>query len=213
MSLSLNNKTSFDILRREIEAAVASVATKHGLNMKTDGISYERHGGECTIKLKCTTKEQPKAVANEHVSMLDMYGLKGYYQQRVRTHDGQIFIVAGINSRCRKSPVILERPNGGRGAKCPVDYILNRCTKVGDAPKVDAMKVEPGTLTMVPAPGTIFGTAREIAGGRMWTIHHEGCNVDANFFSGRLPKQHAIVKCNCGQSVQITEALTFEDQL
>ena len=68
-------------------------------------------------------------------------------------------------------------------------------------------------LTMVPAPGSIFGTAREIAGGRMWTIHHEGCTVDANFFSGRLPKQHAIVKCNCGQSVQITEALTFEDQL
>jgi hypothetical protein len=66
-----------------------------------------------------------------------------------------------------------------------------------------------GSLTQTP----IFGTAREIAGGRMWTIHHDNCTANGNFFSGRLPKVNAIVKCNCGQHIQITEALTFEEQL
>ena len=125
MSLQLNNKHSFDILRREIEHALSNIANQHGLNIKTGSIKYEGHGGECTIQLKVTTKDKPKAATHEAVSMLEMYGLKGYYDKQIRTHDGHVFVVKGINSRCTKSPVILERPNGGRSAKCPVSYILN----------------------------------------------------------------------------------------
>ena len=221
MSLQLNNKAAFNTLRTDIEAALQSVATQHGLNIRTGKISYESHGGECSIKLEVTTKEKPQAAANMDASMLDMYGLKGYHNQQIRTHDGQIFIVKGINSRARKMPVVLERLNGGGGVKAAVDYILKRCTLVS------GMKIEdktsatrPGTLTRTPAPGTVFGTAREIAGGRMWTIHHDKCRLDnpgskltANFHSGKLPREHEIVTCKCGQRVQITEALTFEDQL
>lgn len=207
MSLQLNTKSSFNILRTEIEAAVLAVANKHGLNMRTGSIKYEGHGGECTIQLKVTTKDKPQAATHEAVSMLEMYGLKGYYDKQVRTHDGQVFVVKGINSRCRKSPVILERPNGGRGAKCPVSYVLNRCTIINDTTP---------TTTPTPTPTKhIDGTARDMAGGRMWTINHEGCTAPLakQLNGGRRPRVGAVVKCGCGKHIHITESLSFEDQM
>ena len=132
MSLQLNNKQAFNTLTQDMEAALQTVASKHGITFHTNHakISYEGHGGECSIKIKVTTDTKPKAAINQAARDLDIYGLPGYLNQQVRTHDGQIFIVKGINNRCRKSPVILEHLNGGRGAKCPVSYILNQCTKV-----------------------------------------------------------------------------------
>jgi len=128
----LNSKQSFTILRSEMEQALKAIEVKHGIkfNIQGAGISYESHGGECSIKIKVNTAEKPKAAANMEAEMVELYGLKGYFEKQIKTHDGQLFIVSGINTRCRKSPVVLTRPGGGRGAKCSVDYVKNRCKLV-----------------------------------------------------------------------------------
>lgn len=59
--LDLTNKRDLDVLRIEITNALKVVAEKYNLNMAGGGISYNRTGDACSVKVEVVQQEKPQA--------------------------------------------------------------------------------------------------------------------------------------------------------
>lgn len=59
----------------------------------------------------------------------------------------------------------------------------------------------------VQKTAVVDGSVSEIAGGRGYALHHDGCPESfPPMFRGKMPKVGKIVTCECKVSVKITEA-------
>jgi len=124
-NLNLSSKIDLEILRKEIEAAVQSVATKYNLKMQGGGISYTALGS-CSVKVEVQQIEKPKGVIEAQEKLMAQYGLPGLlgkqFTAKGKGKKMETFIIAGIDPGCHKNPVKLDRPNQ-QSAKCSVEYV------------------------------------------------------------------------------------------
>lgn len=126
MAINLNNKHQLQQLDNEILDALKGIMQKYDITFSpaggTMGIT------DATVRLRITNNNLSEAAKRSVIADFEMYDIAKYFNKTVRTHDGQLFKVTSINHSARKNPVVLVRPDGGNGAKCPVSYLKNRCT-------------------------------------------------------------------------------------
>lgn len=110
--------TSFDkqnlkLIRADLDKSLKEVAEKWGLtSLKAGNISFSP--AEFTTKIKATlppTVESAKQDEKKVKSLLSIFGLPDSFGKTISLQ-GKRFIISGINTRSRKSPIEIKDING-----------------------------------------------------------------------------------------------------
>jgi hypothetical protein len=106
------DRATIKLIADELEAAVQTVAEKHGIQITSGRQQYGHTRG--TIKMELATINEDGEAQTPERTALDMLGaLDGIKHGMTFTNRGRTFTVTGYNSRARKRPYICERDDGG----------------------------------------------------------------------------------------------------
>ena len=114
MIQSFKQKGDFDILRKEMDAALQTVADKLGLaSLKTGRISYTEFA--CTVKVEAKTVSSEKSIEAEQKLSQQCSEVLGFNKNivgEVFSANGKDFTVTRIDLKKRLYPVIASGPDG-----------------------------------------------------------------------------------------------------
>jgi len=108
------NKNTLELFRRDLDTAIKSVMTKHGL-MPVSGIHMSYTANKSTVKFDAFVNPANFTAAesqftNQEAAMLRNLGLP--LGTKLKAKDGQTCTVISYNSRSRKFPIITQTPSG-----------------------------------------------------------------------------------------------------
>ena len=130
MKIQEFNKQNLQILREEINAALAQVEKKYGIKINAGNASYSSN--EVTYKLKANVVASTGKAITKEATQWDMYA-RMHQLGHLKVGDrisisGREFVIKGYNSRARKAPIQIEDLTG-RGYKTTLDTV-QRAQKV-----------------------------------------------------------------------------------
>lgn len=119
------NPQILDILRKDIDKALAEVAKKHDLaSLTIKNISYTANNFRTTLEGKTKNQEVTKNRASELFKLYvgeDLIGKKF-------THKGVEYTISDFNTRKRKNPIISTSADG-RQVHCSIETIKRQPLK------------------------------------------------------------------------------------
>jgi hypothetical protein len=127
--MSTISKQLLMTLRGEIDAALAPLATKHGITLKTGSGSFTP--AAFSLKLLGTAVVNGKAVNKEEVDFQDMAVLLGLDKSdlgKTFTSVGVTYKIVGAKPSAYKFPIIGARVTDGIRFKFPSETVI-RCLK------------------------------------------------------------------------------------
>jgi len=103
------DKPTLTVIRSDVDAALASVAEKHGISIKVDNCTYV--GANATFKLELACLADDGSVltkeAEDFKHYAPMFGLAPEHLGSAVTIDGVRYTVAGLRQRAPKRPIVL----------------------------------------------------------------------------------------------------------
>lgn len=133
--MNLNQKKNLDLLREEINAALAAVGAKHGVTLTAGSCRYEADGGSATFKLGVArvnadgTVDSPERTA--FLMNADLYGLKASDLGAVFAMGGHRYEVTGLATRRSKKPVIIRETDSGKTYVIAAEAVKRHLTAQG----------------------------------------------------------------------------------
>lgn len=123
------DRTNLQLLRQELDAAVAAVAERHGLQIKVGTCTYQPTNA--TFKLVVNTvsdggvvQDQFRANWGKYAGML---GLDASMLDQVVSWGGKQYKIVGLNPNKGRCPVLAERQDGsGKQFFVPTDAARKR---------------------------------------------------------------------------------------
>ena len=127
-------------LRKDIDAALASVKAKHGVSLSLGNISYDPTIGRATTKMTMfvvgdgAAATDPRAVAEakriaEFKVAAESYGLKVEQLGATFTYGRDTYKLAGLNTKARKRPVLGTSLRDGKTYVFPEEVIRSLQSK------------------------------------------------------------------------------------
>lgn len=107
-------KDSVRDISRDINAAIQSVAKKHGIKLSMNGGTYQSSNAVLKIKVS-TISESGIVETKERISYIQnhkLYDLKREWLDQTFTNGGFVYKIIGLNTRAYKRPVLCERNDG-----------------------------------------------------------------------------------------------------
>lgn len=103
-------------IREEMNAALKSIADKHGLVMVVGKISYDTNSFKATVEAMLANKPEMKGVRPEEVPYFQglqrdghLYGLSVTDFKKVVSLYGEKYAFIGIKTRNRRTPLIMKK--------------------------------------------------------------------------------------------------------
>ena len=129
--MKIITESDIELLRNDINAALAAVAAKHNINLEVGNIRYSKHNAE--IKVQAATKETSGVVITKEVQDLRMVAKFG--QDGLPTDKdpmtisflfrGESYTLCGYKSRNRKFPYLAKNNCDGKTYKFTASSIRN----------------------------------------------------------------------------------------
>lgn len=114
------DRNNLDEIRADINAALESVAEKHGITLSIGNISYE--STRFTTKLTAQTGDGSEHEQKEFARNCWRYNIPESWYGKSFVAEGQTFTITGINTRARKSPINFKDVKG-RMYKASPEYV------------------------------------------------------------------------------------------
>lgn len=127
MPIAKITKPVCQTLREELEAAMAPVAAKHGINIATGRGTFS--DAEFTLKVILTTKGEggvDQGAKKRFEQLAHAVGLKPEDFGREILLDHERFRIADINPRASAKPVLVERLSDGKRFKIAAEAVQVR---------------------------------------------------------------------------------------
>jgi len=127
------NKDNLDILRRDINAALAAVGAKHGIGMKIGNIRFNRDS--FTTKLDAAVlipgataaDSQFAKYAADYKRYAPLYGYPiALLNNGQVTYNGKNYTILGYNSRGKRYPIIARGVGDGKVYKLPESAVRSK---------------------------------------------------------------------------------------
>ncbi len=114
MDITSFDKQNLKNLRQDINDALKSVATKHGINLGIGNITYDIGGQRFTTRITATIQKQITNSVTQSTSSMDdvIFIPYGFKVGDTFRHNTKILKVVGYNPRKPKNCVNLEDQNG-----------------------------------------------------------------------------------------------------
>lgn len=103
------NKLTLRILRSEIDAALASVGAKHGIDLKAGNARFT--ADSATFKLECSLLNSDGKAETKELTALKAYH-PDLVNKQVSIGRGITGTIVGFNARAQKYPFLLQTPKG-----------------------------------------------------------------------------------------------------
>lgn len=148
MSITAFDRNNLKTLRKDIDDALAAVATKHGIDLSIGTISFDQN--KFTTRLTVTTKAS--AIAPEHGNSLfegvaaqdieafkryaPMVGLEESDLTKEFTDKGTRFAIVGYSPRSTKFPVLVKNLSNGAILKYTLRFVREAIGKQQPAQKI-----------------------------------------------------------------------------
>jgi hypothetical protein len=117
-------RDSLRALDRDIEAALAAVAAKHGVALKLAGTRFTAQNA--TIKIEAAVinaaGEAETRAAQDFKQLAGLYGFAASDLGREVILDGRRLKIAGLRPKADKRPILLQDANGGM-IVAPAEYV------------------------------------------------------------------------------------------
>lgn len=116
-----------DTLRRELDAALAPIAERYGVQLVLGRMTCERDGSGLSVKLTASRIVDGVTMtpeANAFKQLADAYGMDPDWLGAEFDWRGERYRVTGLNTRARKMPIVAERVRDGAGYKFPEATII-----------------------------------------------------------------------------------------
>jgi hypothetical protein len=107
--MTMITKTTIQLLRDDVNAALAAVASKHGLAIRAGNATYNENA--VTFKLVCSTvSDGGRPMTPQATAYAQLAGVMNWAPLFSTIKVGiDEYTVVGYNARARKQPVIVER--------------------------------------------------------------------------------------------------------
>lgn len=121
------DRASLQLLRGEMDAALAVVAAKYGLTIKCGNGKYAIANGSFTVNI-ATTDEGGDARTQEAVEYDRWQALRNLPDRGTEfTSRGETFCIVGYRPRAHKRPILVTRVRDGKSFVFPVDSVKRLC--------------------------------------------------------------------------------------
>jgi len=125
----------YNVIRKEIDDALAAIGEKHGFNAKIGGITYNASGFNTSIH---ATVKEVNGKTGAQLEFETYAGKFGYQKDafgRIIVSGGKSYRIIGVNPKARTIPLIVEEMETGNKYKMGV-------AAAGIARKIGALIVE-----------------------------------------------------------------------
>jgi hypothetical protein len=121
------SRSDMSVLRSEVNAAIAAVATKHGLVMALGSGKFNEKNA--SFKLEISTKDQNTGMVKSREATsfevnAHFYGFKAEDLGATFKSNGRTFKITGLNTRRPKFPLLAVCVEDGRTYKFPDTTVL-----------------------------------------------------------------------------------------
>lgn len=122
MKVTQFNSQSLKELRSEINAALATVSQKYGIDLSIGTISYDT--GKATTRLTMETKSESNGISvPKGAAYLSLFDLPKDAFEREFTLQGVRFRLTELKTNRPKNPCSITRVSDGVGFKCGADQV------------------------------------------------------------------------------------------
>jgi hypothetical protein len=108
---------------KEIEEAVASIAEKHGVDISYGGGRYDVLSATLKLKISARTSDGKTKAQVDFENYAKLYDLDPSLLGQTVKMRNRHYKIVGLNPRCTKNAVSLERVPDGRGFKCSPEHL------------------------------------------------------------------------------------------
>lgn len=112
MTITTIDRQTCKLLAAEIEAALQTVAAKHGVKITSGGGTIGATEFVCKVQVTLTGEAMDDAARAQFVKYAELYGLKPEYFGRTFTSGGKSYKVAGLALNRSAKPVKITRADG-----------------------------------------------------------------------------------------------------
>lgn len=113
-------------LTKKIEGAVKAILVEEGME---PGKIRTTYGDLYKFAIEAVPVGAPKPEESNWQQLASLYGLPADGLGKTIVLSGKLFTITGLNTRARKSPVLLTEKATGKGYKAPIE-IVNRALAV-----------------------------------------------------------------------------------
>ena len=125
-------------LAEDMLAALQSVATKHGVQIKDKGGKFDPNGGSATFKFEAAflndQGQAETAERKEYKLFAVNLGLKPEWLDQTFRFNSADYKIVGLRTRRSKNPVLVQRQPDGRTFVFSHDYVKSAMTGTPYAP-------------------------------------------------------------------------------
>lgn len=135
------DKTFFQAFRAEMQAAMDTIAARHGIRLQMKGIKYDDAGFRFQTEAKSVDKSGiPVLSENDACGVLlliDRTDIPTPVLRELRLqHAGKTYAIIGVNNRARSKPIELLEIGTGKRARCDTHFVAARLTHIPMPDKV-----------------------------------------------------------------------------